>query len=152
MNRKTCGGMSRYLLSTSALQTHSDLLFHLKVEKRTDTALTWSSVNDSMQCFDNRTMLSCWCMLDEILDAWLSRPTNLFQEIVANGHYQTFLLLTILASTVQLLLESPIKSQVIILLLCMNRCNRTLHACAPSIQASALQRLKLAVILWEIRT
>ncbi len=31
---------------------------------------------------------------------------------MANGHYQTFLLLTILASTIQLLLESPIKSEV----------------------------------------
>ncbi len=30
-----------------------------------------------------------------------------------NGHYQTFLLLTILASTIQLLLESPITSQVV---------------------------------------
>ncbi len=36
----------------------------------------------------------------------------LYQELVANGHYQTFLLLTILASTIQLLLESPIKSEV----------------------------------------
>ena len=36
-----------------------------------------------------------------------------WQEIVANTHYQTFLLLTILASTIQLLLENPIKSQVI---------------------------------------
>ncbi len=35
------------------------------------------------------------------------------QEILENGHFQTILLLTIIASTIQLLFESPIKSQVL---------------------------------------
>ncbi len=42
------------------------------------------------------------------------------QEILENGSYQTFLLITILASTIQLLLENPIAAEVCIdvLLIC----------------------------------
>jgi hypothetical protein len=42
----------------------------------------------------------------------LSSLCRNWQALMANGNFQTFLLLTILASTIQLLLENPIKSQV----------------------------------------